>query len=84
MASSAGSDLKGVRCLWAQFPFGVAAYAASGQPGADTPCIHPWRLEGIIPDAYGRLIGYPRRHIHAPGGLIHCIRDQFRLNIIQP
>ncbi len=97
MASSAGSDLEGVRCLWAQFPFGVAAYAASGQPSADTPCIHPWRLEGIIPDAYGRLIGYPRRHIHAPlrdphpkgtepasGGLIHCIRDQFRLNIIQP
>ena len=62
MASSAGSDLEGVRCLWAQFPFGVAAYVAPGQPDADTPYIHPWRLEGIIPDAYGRLIGYPRRH----------------------
>ena len=66
MASSAGSDLKGAYCLWAQFPFAVAAYAASGQPGADTPYIPPWRLEGIIPDAYGRLIGYPRRHISAP------------------
>jgi hypothetical protein len=97
MASSAGSDPEGVRCLWAQFPFGVAAYAASGQLGADTPYIHPWRLEGIIPDAYGRLIGYPRRHIHVPlrdphpkgtaavfGGLIHLFRSQFRLNIIQP
>jgi hypothetical protein len=76
--------------------FGVAAYAASRQPGADTPYIHPWRLEGIIPDAYGRLIGYPLRHISAPvgdphhkgtapvsGGFIHLFRDQFRLNMIQ-
>ena len=97
MASSAGSDLQGVRCLWAQFPFAVAAYAAPGQPGADTPYIHPWRLEGIIPDAYGRLIGYPRRHISAPvvdpypkgtesvsDGFIHLFRGQLRLNIIQP
>ena len=97
MASSAGSDLEGVRCLWAQFPFGVAAYAASGQPGADTPYIPPWRLEGIIPDAYGRLIGYPSRHIHAPlrdphhkgtesvsDGLIHLFRGQVRPKIIQP
>ena len=78
-------------------PFGVAAYAAAGQPSADTPCIPPWRLEGIIPDAYGRLIGYPRRHIHASlrdphpkgtapvsDGLIHLFRGQFRPNIIQP
>ncbi|GAB3215629.1 hypothetical protein GCM10027295_12780 [Pseudaeromonas pectinilytica] len=86
-----------LRYLWAQFPFAVAAYVAPGQPDADTPCIHPWRLEGIIPDAYGRLIGYPRHHISAPvgdphpkgtapvsDGLIHLFRGQLRLNIIQP
>ena len=43
----------------------VGGRAAAGQPSADTPWIHPWRLDGRVPAADGRLIGYPRRHIHA-------------------
>ena len=29
-----------------------------GRPYADTPLIHP-RLEGLIPEAFGRLKGHP-------------------------
>ena len=41
------------------FPLSVGARAVSGRPYADTPLIPPWRLEGLVPEAFGRLKGYP-------------------------